>query len=321
MDEMIARLRGSAPDRLSRHDKPGRSERWTRGVPTRPYLYNLREVHRQRLRHAGAALSEGTGEGMHRTSIAPGSAPGMASTQQSHERRLYDMDNRMINQRPSDDQPGREERGLSRWEEPRRLSKYGAWTSPFELMRRFSEDVDRLFESFGFPRFGWPFESTERALARPTGGTTATAAWTPSVEVFARGDDLVVRADLPGVKPEDVSVEAEDNNLIIRGETRAEHERQEEGYYYSERQYGSFYRSIPLPQGVRADNAQATFNNGVLEITLPGAARAVQPQRRRIQIQGARPEVPQPQTGTTETARQAEMGTQATGSEQPHITT
>jgi HSP20 family protein len=231
------------------------------------------------------------------------------------------MDNRMINQRPSDDQSRREERGLSRWEEPRRLSRYGAWTSPFELMRRFSEDVDRLFESLGFPRLGWPFESTERALARPTAGTTATTAWTPSVEVFARGDDLVVRADLPGVKPEDVSVEAEDNNLIIRGETRAEHERQEEGYYYSERQYGSFYRSIPLPQGVRADNAQATFSNGVLEITLPGAARAVQPQRRRIQIQSAKSETTQPQVGPAETTQQAGMGTQVTGTEQPHTTT
>jgi HSP20 family protein len=192
--------------------------------------------------------------------------------------------------------------------------------SPFELMRRFSEDVDRLFESFGFPRFGWPFETTERALARPTTGTAVTA-WTPSVEVFARGDDLVVRADLPGVKPEDVNVEVEDNSLIIRGETRAEQERREEGYYYSERQYGSFYRSIPLPQDVRADNAQATFNNGVLEITLPGAARAVQPQRRRIQIQGAgtqaqmQAQTPeqQPQIGSTETTR-------PTGTEQPHTT-
>ena len=114
-----------------------------------------------------------------------------------------------------------------------------------------------------------------------------TTTWAPSVDVLTRGDDLVVRADLPGIKPEDVQVETEGNNLIIRGESSMEQKKEDQGYFYSERRYGSFYRTIPLPEGVNADNAQARFNNGVLEVTLPGAAKNLQPQRRRIPIQGA----------------------------------
>ena len=197
------------------------------------------------------------------------------------------MADRMINQRPADQQGGFEERGLARRSEPRGLTRYEGWSSPFELMRRFSEDVDRMFSSFGFGNFGWPLERTGRELSFFPTTMPSTTTWAPSVDVMTRGDDLLVRADLPGIKPEDVHVEAEDNNLIIRGESSTEQKKEDQGYFYSERRYGSFYRTIPLPQGVNVDNAQAQFNNGVLEVTLPGAAKNLQPQRHRIPIQGA----------------------------------
>jgi HSP20 family protein len=192
----------------------------------------------------------------------------------------------MINQRPAGQQGGIEERGLARHSEPRGLTRYQGFASPFELMRRFSEDVDRMFSSFGFGTFGSPFERTGRELTFPSTMAGLTT-WAPSVDVLTRGDDLLVRADLPGVKPEDVHVEMEGNNLVIRGESSMEQKREDQGYFYSERRYGSFHRTIPLPEGVKVDNAQAHFNNGVLEVTLPGAAKNLQPQRHRIPIQGA----------------------------------
>lgn len=203
---------------------------------------------------------------------------------------------------------------------------YGMSYSPFDMMRRFSEDVDRLFGSFGFGNLGWPFESGYESGRMPASrGTSMTSrTWAPAVDVFTRGDDLVVSADLPGIKPEDVTIETEGNNLILRGESNME--RNEQGYY--ERSYGSFYRTIPLPQGVNADNAQAQFNNGVLEITLPGAAKQLQPQRRRIAIQGAQsgqaasappapagsPQMNATQQGTQGTSTTNPQGTHGTSS-------
>jgi HSP20 family protein len=212
------------------------------------------------------------------------------------------MSDQMINQRPADQPGGIEERGLARRSEPRGLTRYQGYSSPFELMRRFSEDVDRMFSSFGFGNLG-PFERTGRELTFPSTMTGMTT-WAPSVDVLTRGDDLLVRADLPGIKPEDVHVEIEGNNLIIRGETSTEQKKEDQGYFYSERRYGSFYRTIPLPEGVKADNAQARFNNGVLEITLPGVAKTLQSQRRSIPVQGAGQQSQQGQTGTQTQSRQ-----------------
>jgi HSP20 family protein len=134
-------------------------------------------------------------------------------------------------------------------------------------------------------------------------------AWTPSVDVNPRGDDLVVSADLPGVKPENVQIECDNNRLIIRGETKDEQNRQEKerGYWYSERSYGSFYRSIPLPQGVNPDNARADFNNGVLEVTFPGAAKNLNSQPRRISIGSGQQSQSQSQSTSSS---QAMQGTQ-----------
>ena len=138
--------------------------------------------------------------------------------------------------------------------------------SPFQMMRRFREEMDRLFEDFGFGRSLMP--GLGRDLFSRLGDFGSQSMWSPQVEMFERDGKLVVRADLPGLNKDDVKVEVVDNALTISGERRSEHEEKREGYFRSERSYGSFFRQIPLPEGVNADNADATFNNGVLEIQM-----------------------------------------------------
>lgn len=156
--------------------------------------------------------------------------------------------------------------------------------SPFTFMRRFSEEMDRLFEDFGFghgwltPSFGYDWPNSFGELDQ--------SVWSPQVEVFEREGQLVVRADLPGLSKDDVKVEVTDDAIILQGERKQEHEEKREGYYHSECSYGSFYRSIPLPEGVNADDAQATFKNGVLEVTLKAPERAEQPHGRQLEIKG-----------------------------------
>jgi HSP20 family protein len=95
---------------------------------------------------------------------------------------------------------------------------------------------------------------------------------------------LIVCADLPGLKKEDIQVEFSEDALTIQGERRQEHEESHEGYRTSERSYGKFYRSIPLPEGVNPESAKATFQDGVLKITVPLPAHAG-PRSRRSEIQ------------------------------------
>ena len=153
---------------------------------------------------------------------------------------------------------------------------------PFEFMRRFSEEMDRLFADFGFGRNSLT-SNFGHDLARRGFREFGQALWSPQVEMFERDGQLIVRADLPGLTRDDVKVEVTDNAINLSGERKSEHEEKGEGYYRSERSYGSFYRSIPLPDGVNADNANATFKSGVLEITM--AAPQAKPRGRRLEIQ------------------------------------
>ena len=122
--------------------------------------------------------------------------------------------------------------------------------SPFAFMRRFNEEMDRLFQDFSFGR-AFPGSSFGREMGMF--GEHGSSMWSPQVEVFERGGELVVRADLPGMQKDDVAVDITDNTLVIHGERRSEREEEDEGYYRTERSYGSFYRAIPLPEGVDAE--------------------------------------------------------------------
>ncbi len=105
----------------------------------------------------------------------------------------------------------------------------------------------------------------------------------PSVEVFQRGDEFVVRADLPGLRRDDVTVEITEDVLTIEGERREERQDRQEGYYRSERSYGSFYRTIPLPEGAISESARADFKDGVLEVIVQAPPHEVS-RGRRIEI-------------------------------------
>jgi HSP20 family protein len=130
---------------------------------------------------------------------------------------------------------------------------------PFGEMLSLRKAMDRLLEeSFVRPTFGW-------------GGGEAGGV---DVDLMEKDDALVVTASLPGVKPEDTNVTVENNVLTIRGEMREEQERKDERYHRRERRYGSVARRIALPTAVNADAAQATFEHGVLTITLPKAEQA-----------------------------------------------
>jgi HSP20 family protein len=93
--------------------------------------------------------------------------------------------------------------------------------------------------------------------------------WTPAMDLAETDTDFVLRADLPGLTEEDVSIELEDSVLTIAGERKAEHEEKKEGYYRVERSFGQFRRSLMLPEGVDADSIAATFDKGVLEVRIP----------------------------------------------------
>jgi HSP20 family protein len=156
--------------------------------------------------------------------------------------------------------------------------------SPFALMRRVAKDMDRMFESFGFGRGRFAPRLWSDVPERF--GEPELAVWAPEIEVFDREGEFVVRADLPGLKKEDVGVEVTENALILEGERRKEHEERREGFYRSERSYGRFSRAVPLPEGVDTEKVEAEFKDGVLEVRLPAPKRQPQ-QRRQIEIRSA----------------------------------
>ncbi|HEY2815872.1 MAG TPA: Hsp20/alpha crystallin family protein [Casimicrobiaceae bacterium] len=135
------------------------------------------------------------------------------------------------------------------------------------MMRKLTEDIDRMFENFGVGR---SFFSTE--LWQP-GHEGMMAAWSPRIEMREKEGKVCIAADLPGVKKEDLNVNVTDDAVTIEGERRQERTTDEQGYYQSERSYGSFYRSIPLPEGVQPESATAEFKDGVLQIEIPAPER------------------------------------------------
>jgi HSP20 family protein len=110
--------------------------------------------------------------------------------------------------------------------------------------------------------------------------------WTPPMDLLETGDHFVLRADLPGMREEDVSIELEDNVLTVSGERKAEHAEGGQGFYRVERAFGAFSRSLTLPKGVDADAVEAHFENGVLEVRI---SKPEQRKPRKISIGTAEP--------------------------------
>ena len=110
--------------------------------------------------------------------------------------------------------------------------------------------------------------------------------WVPSVDVVRKDGDLIVRAELPGVKPEDVDITVHEGVLTISGERAAEQEEERAEYYVREVRHGSFRRSMALPEDVDEQKVRARYQDGILEVTLEGAAAAREPRRIQIEVAG-----------------------------------
>jgi HSP20 family protein len=164
----------------------------------------------------------------------------------------------------------KETKGLVRAEPARALSPFG------DLERRF-ERMERIFEDF----FGRPFGFHPPSL-RPW--AAAAEEVSPSVDIFEEGNDVVVKAELPGMKKEDLEVNFAHGNLIISGEKKQEEKVEKKDYYRMERSYGAFTRSFRLPAEVQGDKAKATFKDGVLQIRVPKTEEA-RKKEKKIPIQ------------------------------------
>lgn len=140
------------------------------------------------------------------------------------------------------------------------------FTSPFSMMRRMTDEMNRLF-------------STGMGGLMPTGMTFNM----PSVDVRETAGSYVVEAELPGVQAKDIDVSVQNDTLILKGESSRHQESQDEGYHMTERQFGSFYREVPLPGPVDTDHCSADFEDGVLKVRLP---KTGQQQGRKISVNG-----------------------------------
>jgi HSP20 family protein len=166
--------------------------------------------------------------------------------------------------------------------EPSQRSPMSAWqepwpsTGPFSMMRRFADQMDRMFDRV-FEGFGGP--SMERG-----GMWGAVEGFSPGVDIVERDGKLLISADLPGLNKDDVKVDVTDDAIIIEGERKHEYEHRGEGVYRMERGYGRFRRHIPLPEGAKPETATATFKNGVLQVAVESPE--IRASRRRIEIQG-----------------------------------
>jgi HSP20 family protein len=141
--------------------------------------------------------------------------------------------------------------------------------SPFRELARLERDMGEWFDRF--PE--WPWGERSRA-------------WAPAIDMVDHKDEIVLRADLPGLEEKDIEVTLTDDALTVKAERQVERKDEKKGYFVSERSYGSIYRSIPLPAGVDSDKAEATFRTGVLTVRLPQRPEA-KAKVRKVEVKSA----------------------------------
>ncbi len=150
---------------------------------------------------------------------------------------------------------------------------------PFNEMMAVQRDMNRLFSSLGMPLY------TSR-------GDGERVAWMPTVDVIRKENELLVRAELPGVKPEDVDVSVTEDVLAIKGKREEKEEYRQGDYVRKESTFGSFERQIMLPQGVDAQDIKAEYRDGVLEVRVPTPGKMPEQKVRRVPISGGAPKPP-----------------------------
>jgi HSP20 family protein len=134
------------------------------------------------------------------------------------------------------------------------LDPLGFFTDgPFSLLRRMQQEMNQVFAQSGLT----------------SQGANSSPVWVPPIEVGYRDGNLVVSAELPGLKDEDITVAIRDNAIVIEGERQIRHEENKGGVHRTELRYGQFYRAIPLPDGADVENARAEFKDGLLQVSVP----------------------------------------------------
>jgi HSP20 family protein len=148
------------------------------------------------------------------------------------------------------------------------------WQTPLRAINEMQREMNQLFSRF----FGEGEQAGNRRLSPGE-------SYVPQIESVVRENTLWVKADLPGIDPQDVEVVVEGNHLTLRGQRKAEREGAEDGYLHREVQYGSFVRSFTIPEGVKAEDIQAKYHNGVLELSISLPAEVL-PKKVNIAIEG-----------------------------------
>lgn len=158
---------------------------------------------------------------------------------------------------------------------------------PFRELRTIQDEMTRLFTGLA-PTAG--FDRSDVSYG----------AWNPSVDIYEEKDNLVLEAELPGVKRDDFELTIENNVVTLKGDRKFEKKTEGDNYHRVERSYGAFTRSFTLPQNVTADGAKADFEDGVLRVTFPKRAES---KARKIEIGGQSTSQPKTIEADTKTAK------------------
>jgi len=141
---------------------------------------------------------------------------------------------------------------------------------PFRDLMTIRERMNRIFDEF--------FRGQEVGEAFPA------TSWTPAVDIYETPNEVVLKAELPGVNQKDIQLEIKDNTLTLKGERAKDEEVKEDSYYRRERFYGTFYRSFTLPSNIQQDKIQARYKDGILEVIMP-KAEAAKPRQIKVETQ------------------------------------
>jgi HSP20 family protein len=184
--------------------------------------------------------------------------------------------------RTSSDRPDRHD-------SPRRGQASQYPSAPFGFVRQMQDEMERWFNRFGAERnwtapSNWPSNWTSPSAWMARAGEQA-GDWMPAIDAFQRGNEFVIRADVPGMARTDLTVEIGEDSLTIRGERKHEDHGDQDGVFWSERSHGTFSRVVPLPPGAISDSAKASFTNGVLEVVVQAPSQEAR-RGRKVDISG-----------------------------------
>ena len=144
------------------------------------------------------------------------------------------------------------------------------WGDPFSELENIQREINRMIDC-----------SLSRTHVNDT--TLLGGQWTPAVDIYDSSDNILIKAELPGLEKDEIEISVQDNNLIIKGEKKKEQEIKEDNYFRTERFYGSFCRMVPLPADVDPGRADTRYQDGILSLTLPKKAEA-KPKQIKIEV-------------------------------------